>query len=67
MFELQIAANWNSASLDVFKIFQVGGAGGGTKTLYNWPHGKQWVLCPLNLNVPLGFALGNAEGQEKQN
>jgi len=41
MFELQIAANWNSASLDVFKIFQVGGAGGGTKTLYNWPHGKQ--------------------------
>ena len=29
MFELQIAANCNSASLEFFKIFQVGGAGGG--------------------------------------
>ena len=26
------------------------------------PEGKQWVLFPLDLNVSLGFALGNIEG-----
>jgi len=27
----------------------------------DWPHRKQWVLLPLNLNVHLGFALGIIE------
>ena len=32
------------------------------KTLDDWHHGKQWVLFPLNPNVPLGFPLRNIEG-----
>lgn len=28
----------------------------------DWPHRKQWVLLPLNLNVYLGLTLGNIEG-----
>ena len=34
--------------------------------LNNWPPGKQWILFPLELNVPLGFASGNIKGL-KQN
>ena len=32
------------------------------KHLMTGPEGKQWVLFPLDLNVSLGFALGNIEG-----
>ena len=32
------------------------------KTLNDWPRRKQWVLFPLDLNVPHGFASGNTEG-----
>ena len=31
------------------------------KTLNDWSHGKEWVLFPLDLDVPLGFASGNFE------
>jgi len=32
------------------------------KTLNDWPLGKRWVLFPLTLSVPLGFASGNIKG-----
>jgi len=31
------------------------------KTLNDWSHGIEWVLFPLDLDVPLGFASGNFE------
>ena len=34
---------------------------GVTFSFNDWPLGKQWVLFPLDLNVPLGFASGNIE------
>ena len=37
------------------------------KTLNDWPRGKRWVLCPVDLNVTLGFASGNIKVSGKQN
>ena len=42
-----------------FRSFCYFWVGRYNKTLNDWPLGKQWVLFPLDLNVPLGFASGN--------
>jgi len=45
-----------------FSIFWVGRY---NKTLNDWSREKQWVLFPLDLNVPRGEAEGNIEGLGK--
>jgi len=55
MFELQIAANWNSASLEFFKIFQVGGAGGEQKHFTTGPTGNSEPCVLSTSTFPLAL------------